>query len=59
MFLAIGFCGSFTTFSTVTVASFRLFEDGDYITASTNIFGSVIVGLAAAGIGLWLGRQYF
>ncbi|MEC7884761.1 MAG: fluoride efflux transporter CrcB [Chloroflexota bacterium] len=59
MFLAIGFCGSFTTFSTVTVASFRLFEDGDYITASTNIFGSVIVGLAAAGIGLWLGRHYF
>ena len=59
MLLAVGFCGSFTTFSTVTVTSFHLFEDGDYITASTNIFGSVIVGLVAAGIGLWIGRQYF
>jgi len=59
MLMAVGFCGSFTTFSTVTVSSFRLFEDGDYMTASTNIFGSIIVGLIAAGIGLWLGRQYF
>ena len=59
MLLAVGFCGSFTTFSTVTVSSFRLFEDGDYITASTNIFGSIVVGLASAGIGLWIGRQYF
>ena len=50
MLLAVGFCGSFTTFSTVTVSSFRLFEDGDYITASTNIFGSIVVGLASAGI---------
>ena len=59
LFLTIGFCGSFTTFSTITVASARIIEEGDYIRAILNIGGSILIGLLAAFTGLWIGRNAF
>ena len=56
LFAAIGFLGSYTTFSTLTVASVELVRDGDLMRATINIGGSVIVGLAAAGLGLYTGK---
>ena len=56
LFAAIGFLGSYTTFSTLTVASVELVRDGDLMRATFNIGGSVIVGLAAAGLGLYTGK---
>ncbi len=59
LFLTVGFCGSFTTFSTITVASARIIEEGDYIRAILNIGGSILIGLLAAFTGLWIGRNAF
>ena len=59
LFAAVGFLGSYTTFSTLTVASVQLAADGDWTRAATNIVGSVMVGLAAALAGIAVGRAAF
>lgn len=56
IFMAVGFLGSYTTFSTLTVASVLLAGDGDWVRAITNIVGSVLVGVAAALAGIAVGR---
>ena len=56
---AIGFLGSYTTFSTLTVASVHLAADGDWLRAFTNIVGSIVVGILAALVGILVGRAVF
>ena len=56
LFLAVGFLGSYTTFSTLAVATTQSFESGDIGRAALNLGGSIAVGLAAAFAGLALGR---
>ena len=52
LFIATGFCGGFSTFSTFTSETFLLFRKGEIITASTNIAASLILcfGSLLAGI---------
>jgi fluoride exporter len=52
----VGFLGSYTTFSTFELESFRLLEDGAYASALGNILGSLICGLAAVYAGIVLAR---
>lgn len=52
----IGFIGAYTTFSTLTLETWRLVEDGSYVTAFANIGGSVVLGLIAVVAGLAVGR---
>ena len=59
VFAAVGFLGSYTTFSTLTVASVQLAADGDWMRATANIVGSVLVGVAAALAGIMVGRAVF
>ena len=59
IFMAVGFLGSYTTFSTLTVASVLLAGDGDWMRATINIAGSVVVGVAAALAGIVVGRAVF
>ena len=47
--------GSFTTFSTWMLETQRLAEDGEGGLALANVFGSIAVGLAAAGLGWAIG----
>lgn len=54
--LAIGFLGGFTTFSTLSLESIRLVEDGEVMKAGLSVLGNVFLGLAAAYMGLLLGR---
>lgn len=54
--LMIGFLGAYTTFSTLVLESWRLWEDGAAGLALANAFGSVVLGLVAVVIGLTLGR---
>ena len=56
LFAAVGFLGSYTTFSTLTIATVELVQDGDLTRAALNIGGSVLVGLTAALLGLYLGK---
>ena len=55
-FVAAGFLASFTTFSTLTVASVQLIGDGHLARAAANVLGSIAVGLVAAYAGLLAGR---
>jgi CrcB protein len=55
-FLMIGLLGAFTTFSTFSLDSIRLIEQGDWLVALGNIFANVVVGLIAAFIGMYIGR---
>lgn len=54
--LLIGFLGAYTTFSTLMLESWRLWEDGAVALALLNIGGSSIAGLIAVLAGLTLGR---
>jgi CrcB protein len=54
--ILIGFIGAYTTFSTLTLESWRLVEDGSWALAIANIGGSMLLGLVAVVAGLTLGR---
>lgn len=56
-FLLIGVLGSFTTFSTFSIETFNLFEDGENIKAVMNMLLSVLTCVAATWIGVMAGRQ--
>jgi len=54
--LIVGFLGAYTTFSTLMLDSWRLFEDGLPGLAALNLVGSMLLGIVAVVGGLWLGR---
>ncbi|MXX54051.1 MAG: CrcB family protein [Dehalococcoidia bacterium] len=56
LLIAVGFFGSYTTFSTLTVASVQLAQGGDMARAALNIMGSIAIGLVAAFAGILVGR---
>lgn len=54
--VTVGFIGSFTTFSTLTLETVQLLQDRSYLLAVADGAGSMIVGLLAVGVGIVLGR---
>jgi CrcB protein len=54
--LMIGFIGSYTTFSTLALESWRMIEDGAWLGAGLNLAGSVLLGVVAVMAGVALGR---
>jgi fluoride exporter len=54
--LTIGFLGAYTTFSTFSLETYRLLEDGAYGIAFANAAGSLAAGLLALYVGVVLGR---
>lgn len=55
--ILVGLLGSFTTFSTFSIETLNLLEQGDLMKAFANIVLSVMVCLAAVWLGINLGRQ--
>jgi CrcB protein len=55
--LLVGLLGAFTTFSTFSLETLVLLEEGRWLTASANVFVSVLLCLLATWIGLTLARQ--
>lgn len=56
LFLATGFCGSFTTFSTFSIENIALMQQGQYAAALSYTSISLIAGFSLAGAGLFLAR---
>jgi len=55
--LLVGFLGAFTTFSTFSIETITLIEQGDVFKAVVNMLASVILCVVAAWLGLQLARQ--
>ncbi len=52
LFVAVGFLGGFTTFSSFSAETFALIQGGQIFAAAANIIVSVTAGLAACAIGM-------
>lgn len=58
LFLATGFCGGFTTFSSFAYENVNLLQLGQYSIFALYTVGSIAAGLLAAGAGVLLSRQF-
>ncbi|MRR05864.1 MAG: fluoride efflux transporter CrcB [Deltaproteobacteria bacterium] len=54
--LTVGFLGGLTTFSTFSYETFRLLEEGNFVTASANVLLSVLVCLLFTWVGISAAR---
>lgn len=54
LLLAVGLCGSFTTFSTFAMENLNLLSQRDLLLSFIYISFSIILGLAAAWLGQWI-----
>lgn len=57
LFLVVGFCGGFTTFSSFTNENFMLLQNGQYLTALIYISASIILGILSVFAGFLIANQ--
>jgi len=56
--ILVGVLGSFTTFSTFSIETLVLFEQGDVFKAMTNILLSIVLCIIAVWVGAYLAKQF-
>ena len=56
LFIMVGFCGGFTTFSSFSLQTLDLLRSGAMLRAGLNVFASVVLCVGATALGhLWAG----
>jgi len=58
VFLAVGVCGGFTTFSAFSAESFELLQNGQWTRAGVYISASILLCIGATALG-WIGTGAF
>ena len=53
--LGTGMMGGYTTFSTASFETVRLLQDRRYVLAVSNGVGTLVVSVAEAALGIWVG----
>lgn len=56
LFVAVGFCGSYTTLSSITYETLAIMMDGDYTRALLNVFLNFSLSFLSAIAGIFLAR---
>ena len=57
LFVSVGFCGAFTTFSTYAYESLALARDGQWLAMAGNILGNNLLCLAGVCLGMALASR--
>ena len=58
VFVMVGICGGFTTFSSFSLQTMVLLQSGDTARAALYVAGSVLLCVGAAFLGWWLATRF-
>ena len=56
--VAVGLLGGYTTFSTLSFQAVQLVESGELLRAGASLAGNIVLGLAAAYLGMVTARSF-
>lgn len=56
LFLSVGFCGGFTTFSTFSKESLQLMQSGNWMCLILYVVGSIVLGLLLVAAGYQIAK---